>query len=96
VTERRVIRFEVPVDDQDHTLVLPAYSPLLKVGARKVDTVEFWLLEVPSAYPPTPRAFRVFGTGQPIPDSYTYLGTPEPVAGGALVWHLFERLMPDG
>lgn len=90
---RRIFRYEVPVDDRDHRVHLPEYVRIVKIGARRTDAVEFWGLVTGSdlSYD---RVFRVLGTGQPIPNGYEYIGTPEPVAGGQLVWHLFERRIP--
>jgi hypothetical protein len=85
---RQVFRYEVPVDDRDHELSLTP-GPILKVGARKTAAVEFWAETHPEGT--VERAFRVFGTGQPIPAGYLWVGTAEPVGLGALVWHLYER-----
>jgi hypothetical protein len=88
---RQVYRYTVPVDDQDHEIQVRGFGGPLKVGARQLDVVEFWAM-ANTELPLTTRVFRVFGTGQPVPDVYEYRGTPEPVAGGHLVWHLFERV----
>lgn len=88
--EHRIFRYEMPVDDQDHDVHLPEDTRIVKVGARRTDAVEFWGL-VPNGDLGWNRRFRVFGTGQTVPANYEYVGTPEPVAGGALVWHLYER-----
>lgn len=88
----RVLRWTVPVDDQAH--VTNAAGPVLRVaGDRKFSTiVEFWTLESAEAPPrgARPRVVRVFGTGQPVPAGYEWLGTAERTEQG-LVWHLFER-----
>lgn len=101
---QRILRWEVPVDDQDH--VLEADGPVLHVAGHRdfADRVELWTLSVSDeafwaapigtrvhAPPPgPPRALRVFGTGQAIPPGYEWLGSTERTLHG-LVWHLFER-----
>jgi hypothetical protein len=83
---RIIGRFEVPVDDRWHTFTL-SNSPLY-VAARRPDVVEFWA--VVDGAPKVERSFRVFGTGQPIPDDPDYWGTAL-AADGQLVWHLLEQ-----
>lgn len=41
------------------------------------------------------RAFRVIGTGHPIPDaaSLTYIGTVQ-MRGGQLIFHVYEKRLP--
>jgi hypothetical protein len=88
-----VYRFSVPVDDQWHRIELA--GPVVHVDCRRSDIVEFWAIE--SKEPARQRYFRVFGTGQPVPDDLTYIGTAltpavAPLSAyGGLVWHLFER-----
>jgi hypothetical protein len=85
-----VWRFEVPVDDRWHTL--PLTGPVLHVAARHPVVVELWAVLVDQ--PPTPRQFRVFGTGQQLTaDAATYVGT---AVTPRLVWHLWERHPSDG
>ena len=93
-------RHEIPVDDQWHTLRLTA-SHILHVHSRRPDVVELWAIHH-EGVEPTARAYRAFGTGQPIDDCYLlgHVGTAiyqqsGPLASGArLVWHLFEHLDP--
>jgi hypothetical protein len=87
-TDARVLRYEVPVDDEWHFHDLS--GAILHVAARQPDVVEFWAYS--SGGPTLTRAFTVFGTGHPLPE----WATPDRhrgsviTAGGALVWHLFE------
>lgn len=78
----RVLRYEIPVDDQVHHLVL--CGPTLHVATRHMDTVEMWCQDEGLA---RQVALTVVGTGHPWPDGAFYLGTAI-VPGGALVWHL--------
>jgi hypothetical protein len=82
----RILRYEVPVDDRWHTI---RCSPVLYVACRQVDTVEFWAHSMEEGLAPE-RKFRVFGTGQPLEDKITYVGTAI-APGGSLVWHLMAK-----
>lgn len=87
----RVLRYDVPVDDQEHIVVS---GRVVHVDCRAPDVVTLWALES-AVYS---RTYRVFGTGQPIPDgdNWEHIGTAlsphlDPFSPrGALVWHLFE------
>ena len=91
----RVLRYEVPVDDQWHEINLPEKGQLLHVAvARSPSVMEFWTIQ-DEEDTTVPRHFRVFGTGQPIDGAYC--GTAVVLLTGEytpLVWHLFERLVP--
>jgi hypothetical protein len=78
----RVLRYEVPVDDQVHGFTC---GEVLHVDCRQTDVVEFWALE----WARTRRAFQVFETGQEIPVDFEYRGTTLSQYG-IMVWHLFE------
>lgn len=83
--ESRILRYEVPVDDQWH--VLPATAPtVLHVDCRHAHFVELWARDDMGT---TVRAFRVYGTGQPFPPDARYEGTAIG-PGGYLVWHLLS------
>jgi len=97
----QVFRYEVPVDEAWHAYDLN--GPVLHVGCRKVDVVEFWA-EVHGGVLPVVRRLRVYGTGQPVPSGAAYRGTALTppflsgsaahgiqVAYGTLVWHLYEH-----
>jgi hypothetical protein len=86
--ERRVLRYEVPVDDEWHRIESPGRI-LSRIAARRPDVVEFWAIQG-GAVDGTGE-FRVYGTGQPIEaGDVSYIGTTL-AADGALVWHLFKR-----
>ncbi|MEU1663570.1 hypothetical protein ABZ547_08140 [Streptomyces sparsogenes] len=80
-----IFRYEIPVDDRWHALDLT--GPIVHVASRSMHTVEVWAINGQTA--PTRRGFRVYGTGHPIPDDATHVGTAIP-PGGQLVWHLLE------
>ena len=85
----RIFRYEVPVDDEWHEINLQ-FDPL-SVDCRALDVVEFWAFDEPFGPPKTQRRFRVFGTGQVLPEDEpcSYVGTAI-APGGQLVWHLME------
>lgn len=81
-----IYRYEVPVDDQWHELQLS--GAVLHVDCRDPRVVELWALS--SGGPTVTHNFRVYGTGQPLPDRLTcHVGTAI-TPGGQLVWHLME------
>ncbi len=87
---RHLHRHVVPVDDCQHEFTLTG-GPLAVAAAADARSVEFWTEHDPEAGR-ADRAFRVFGTGQPLPPEARWAGTCQRVRG--LVWHLYE--MPPG
>jgi hypothetical protein len=89
---RTVWRAEVPVDDREHQVTMPLSqrAPLMRVEARTPHIVEAWFEVDTDALAPITYVMRVFGTGQPIPDEWAWLGTCL-AAGGQLVWHLYHK-----
>lgn len=90
----KILRWDVPVDDQDHEITC---GNVLAVDCRDPRTVTFWAEDAL----PIPRTFRVFATGQEMVGSdWNYLGTalspalPPFANRGDLVWHLVERYTP--
>jgi hypothetical protein len=92
---KTVWKFPIP-DAFDFSLRLPEGAKIL-AAAEQHGGYALWALVEPTM-PRERRAFRLFGTGQPIPD-----GPGEPqllhvatfLAGepsGRLVWHLFEEI----
>lgn len=82
----RIFRYGIPVDDRWHEM--EAVMDPLSVGCRQVSAVEFWAWE-PHDGPFPLRFFRVYGTGQEIPENVKYWGTVV-APNGCLVWHLVE------
>jgi hypothetical protein len=109
MSEPRVLRYEVPVDDQWHVIEFDGH--VCYVSTRNPRVVEFWtapswqLKRVDTGntelisedwihYPyPQRRQFRVYGTGHLLEDGGNHEGSVI-TAGGALVWHLFSRGVP--
>jgi hypothetical protein len=85
---RKIIRLEVPVEDKNFNFNLS--GEVLFVDSTKMEVVEMWV-ESFSDRTTRQRKFRVFGTGQIIPDDAIYVGTTTRAPEGQ-VWHLFEVL----
>lgn len=82
-----VYRYGVPVDDLAHRFELS--GPIVHVGTRRADVVEFWAVADKSAAQVI-RWFQVIGTGHAIPEPAKGVVGTAVVPGGALVWHLVE------
>lgn len=80
----RIFRYEVPVDGRWHIVTS---GPVLHVGCRDEDFVEFWADAPEEGVVAETRHFRVFGTGHPMPDGLVYVGTAV-APGDRYVWHL--------
>lgn len=85
---KTVHRHVVPVDDKAHWIPLTG-NPCAVAAARMWGdlVVEFWV-EHQGDESAIPRAFQVFGTGHPVPESAKWYGTTARMDG--MVWHLFE------
>lgn len=88
MTTPKIYRYEVPVDDKWYVHELS--GGIKHVACRRHGVVEFWALH--SGGPTIRRAFRVFGTGQPLPDLVEHRGT---ALDGGFVWHLMESRGDD-
>lgn len=86
----RILRWEVPVDDQVHEFDFT--GDVLAVGCRDIRVVEFWALAYDRAPGSWNRARRMYvvGTGQPLPDKLMGHRGTVVAPGGQLVWHLIE------
>lgn len=93
----RVLKYTIPWDGEVHELMLPHPGEIVQVGFQNKDFV-FWVRtshEIPAG--PSPRLFRLFATGELIPDYECWLhrgtahSTREPI--GNLVLHLFEKVI---
>lgn len=85
---RRVLRYQVPINDMPHPIPLTG-PPLAWAAGNPAGWVEFWA-EYDTSLEAKIRAFQVYGTGAEIPADAGYVGTcPRDAHGG--VWHLYER-----
>lgn len=89
---RAIHRYEVPVDDTWHSVVMT--GEILHVAARELEVVEVWAFA--GDYSPVTLELRAFGTGQPIPSGYggvplRHVGTAL-VRNSGLVWHVLQRM----
>lgn len=86
MTGRRILRHEIPVDDQWHELHLGP-DGIAHVATRSADVVEVWAIDDPRLVI-IPWRLIVVGTGHELPDLAEYVGTA--LAPHGLVWHLFR------
>lgn len=85
--KNRVIhRHQIPLSDADKVIDLCATSKIIHV-AMKHSEVCIWVEQADPPLVPSPRYFRVFGTGHPIPEGYHHKGS---VVDGGFVWHVYE------
>lgn len=89
---RTVWKFPLALNDEWQELEVPEST---LAGAQLVakDPATAWpavWLEVDTEAPLTNRAFRVFGTGHPIPGDAFHVGS---LVDGPYVWHIYERLV---
>lgn len=82
----RILRYEVTVDDEWHTIRLQ--GDVVHVAARLPDVVEVWAEHHGNRMFEIDRRFRAYGIGHPDVEG-VHVGTAI-AADGALVWHLRE------
>jgi len=85
----RVI-YKYTLDQARMILSMPRGAIVLSVGVQN-GVICLWVLVEPLAEF-TQRAFRWYGTGQPIDEYGRYIGTVQ-VSGLGFVWHVFEVLV---
>jgi len=86
MTQRRVLKWTVPVDDQSHHIGSGHVVHVACQGGP--DTVQVWTEEywVSDSDESNGRRARVYGTGHRIPEGWDHLGS---VLCDGLVWHLY-------
>ena len=91
---KTIYRYQLAVEDYPEVL-MPQGAHILSVAASRSGNpglVDLWAL-VNTDQPLAPRKFQVIGTGNPItdhPHPDDFIATVA-IAGGALIWHVFER-----
>jgi hypothetical protein len=86
---RQVFKYELPIKDECDVF-MPEGSEILHVGNQH-EKMCVWALADASRRDEL-RYFRIAGTGRALPDvGLKYLGSAQ-FAGGALVFHVFERV----
>jgi hypothetical protein len=90
VSDRAVLKWDVPVDDQPHEV---GGGEVVSVACQhpdhRPDVVTIWTIETRPALTDPKRTVQVYGTGHPLPFFAIPLGTAI-VMSGNLVWHLME------
>lgn len=81
---KTVYKYPAPIGE----VQLPDIATIVHVGMQN-GVITVWA-EVP-LFPPTPaweqRSYKIYGTGQPIPDNAVHVTT---LFDGPFVWHLYE------
>lgn len=91
-----IFRYELAVVDNQE-VSLPAEHVLLAVAEGRGPSyhIDLWARVRSSGGNGVKRAFRIFGTGHPMPaDGLDYVGTV--VMADELVWHVFAVPAPSG
>ncbi len=87
MSERKVLKWHIPVDDRDHPI---GSGPVVLVGCQNGDytAVQVWTEE---SGPVTPRRARVYGTGQRLPANDAHIGSvvAPTLPPKTLVWHVY-------
>ena len=90
MTDRAVLKWEVPVDDRPHEI---GGGEIVSVACQfpesRPDVVMVWTIESRPELTVPKRVVQVYGTGHPLPNIVTPLGSAIAVGGG-LVWHVME------
>jgi len=86
---KTVFKYAIPVDDQWHEVPTPLPARIVHVACTGgFGTVFVWAEVDPEGPETSSRKMRVFGTGHPIPDDATYVGT---APTGPFVWHVYAE-----
>lgn len=85
---RRIYRYVVPLDGKAHSFHLTGSPVHVGIGKKENYEVDFWA-ENDTSELWLDRQFRVFGTGDELPDGARYFGTAPRTKQG-LIWHLYE------
>lgn len=88
---KQIRKFKLPIIRTSY-LPIPDGAKILTVRAQPHDPLHVFLwAEIDPEATKRARKFHVVGTGQEFdPSPYTYIGTVE-IAGGVLVWHVYEE-----
>ena len=89
-----VHKYNFPFPADTFELHLPEGARVLHVGMQG-DDPRMWVLVDPKDFP-TPRRFRVVGTGVPIEQSLEDWRHISTFFMGEFVWHVFEEMYPEG
>ena len=86
---KTVWKFPLEIADEQN-LMMPECAEIL-TAQMQGGTLCLWALVNPDA-PKQRRIIEILGTGNPAPDTERkYISTAQ-IAGGLLIWHVFEKL----
>ena len=96
---RYVFKYPLRIEDEG-TVVMPEGARLLHVAVQEgsepgPSDLQLWA-EVEPERPSQERTVRIFGTGHAMPEDVPlhHVGTVQ-MAGGRLVWHVYEQRSPE-
>jgi len=91
---KKIYKYELDIVDTQE-IFMPIIYRTLSVDVQ-YEKVCIWAL-VNIDEPLFPRTFHIYGTGNSTPkniDTFKFVGTAQ-MAGGALVWHVFEERIKE-
>ena len=86
--EKTIYKYEAPTPfDPEKTIELPEGAQIVEVGLDPAGAICLWALVDPNTEVKTNRMFLLVGTGHPIVQDVTHLGS---IGDGRFVWHILE------
>ena len=86
--EKTIYKYEAPTPfDPEKTIEFPEGAQIVEVGLDPAGAICIWALVDPITEAKTNRMFLLVGTGHPITQNVTHLGS---VGDGRFVWHILE------
>lgn len=84
---KAMLKYHLELDGQSH--LLPPLPEAVKHVGEQNGAVTLWAEASESDAPGPPETYyRVFATGEPVPESYSHVGTFQ---DGQFVWHIYGR-----
>jgi len=87
---REIYKYRVPVKDVWHDVAMPSHATIVHVACQDTPGVVSLWAEIENESASVTRSFRIYGTGQSIPDDTDYVGT---ALDGMFVWHVYENVL---
>ncbi len=85
---RTIFKYTITANEPIKKFDLPLGAKVVEVGSQEPGTLQFWVDSgIDNFLENEIRTFRIYGTGHPIDENDTYVGT---AFDPPFVWHLFE------
>jgi hypothetical protein len=85
---REIYKYRVQVKEIWHEVAMPSQAKIVHVACQDTSGVVSLWAEIENESASVTRSFRIYGTGQSIPDDTDYVGT---ALDGMFVWHVYEK-----